>query len=53
MSKDFENFEKALKYLFPVEGGYSNNKHDRGGKTNMGITQNTYNYYLKNKRQGL
>jgi lysozyme family protein len=27
------------------EGGYSNNKHDRGKETNFGITQGTYEAY--------
>lgn len=49
MSK--ENFEKALQFLFPSEGGYVNDSKDFGGPTNMGITQNTYNMYRKN--QGL
>lgn len=44
-----ENFEKALEFLFPSEGGYVNNKHDRGGPTNMGITQSTFNSYRKRK----
>lgn len=44
-----ENFEKALEFLFPPEGGYVNNKHDRGGPTNMGITQSTFNSYRKRK----
>lgn len=41
------NFEKALKFVFPAEGGFSNNPNDRGGKTNMGMTQKTYDAYLK------
>lgn len=49
MSK--ENFNKALQFLFPSEGGYVDDKDDLGGPTNMGITQDTYNYYRKN--QGL
>lgn len=44
-----ENFEKALEFLFPSEGGYVNNKKDRGGSTNMGITQTTLNSYRKRK----
>src|SRR5574344_1118504 len=42
-----KNFELALEFLFPSEGGYSNHKADKGGATNMGVTQQTYNYYLK------
>lgn len=42
-------FETAMKYLYSVEGGYSNNKADKGGATNFGITQATYNSYRKNK----
>ena len=45
MSK--ETFKKALNFLYPSEGGYSNNKNDKGGPTNMGVTQATYNYYCK------
>lgn len=46
MEKDI-NFQKAIKHLFYLEGGYSNNKYDKGGATNYGITQKTYNAYLK------
>ena len=46
----YENFQKALEFLFPSEGGYSNHKNDKGGATNMGITQNTYNVYRKQKK---
>lgn len=42
-------FEIAMKYLYSVEGGYSNNQADKGGATNFGITQATYNSYRKNK----
>ena len=46
----YENFQKALEFLFPSEGGYSNHKNDKGRATNMGITQNTYNVYRKQKK---
>lgn len=36
-----DNFEKSLSVVFGNEGGYSNNPHDRGGETNLGITQST------------
>lgn len=42
-----ELFQKALKFVGTVEGGYVNHPLDRGGATNMGITQNTYNRYNK------
>lgn len=43
------NFEVALDFLFPSEGGYVNNKSDKGGPTNMGVTQSTYNRYRQEK----
>ena len=43
----YKNFEKALEFLFPSEGGYGNDKDDKGGPTNMGVTQYTYNYYRR------
>lgn len=43
-SKEFEN---ALKFVLAREGGYVNDPDDRGGATNKGITQNTYNSWLK------
>lgn len=45
------SFEVALKTTLKYEGGYSNNKNDRGGATNYGITQSTYNSWRK--RSGL
>lgn len=42
-----EVFERALQFVLKWEGGYSNNPNDLGGATNKGITQNTYNAYLK------
>ncbi len=42
-------FEKALEYLFQAEGGYSNHKNDKGGATNFGITQRTYDAYQQRK----
>lgn len=32
-------FDKALAHVFGVEGGYSDDKNDRGGKTMLGITE--------------
>lgn len=42
-----ELFKKALKFVLKWEGGYVNNPNDKGGATNKGITQNTYNTWLK------
>lgn len=44
-----KNFELALEFLFPAEGGYSNHKADKGGATNLGVTQGTYNAWLRAK----
>ena len=46
-------FDKALKFVFKWEGGYVNNPNDKGGATNKGITQNTYNGWLRSKGQNL
>lgn len=46
-------FEKALKFVLLHEGGYVNNPNDKGGATNKGITQNTYNAWLQSKKQNL
>lgn len=39
-------FDKALNFIFPHEGGYVNHPNDRGGPTNMGVTQRTLSAYL-------
>lgn len=46
-----KDFKKAMEFVLKSEGGYSNRKEDRGGATNFGITQGTYNDY--NKKHGL
>ena len=48
-----EIFEKALKFILKWEGGYVNNPNDKGGATNKGITQTTYNAWLRSKGQNL
>ena len=40
-------FEKLLEMLFNIEGGYSNVKGDKGGSTNFGITQTTFDAWRK------
>ncbi len=39
------SLERALEFVFAHEGGYVNNPNDRGGATNMGITQRNYTNY--------
>ena len=46
-------FDKALKFVLKWEGNYVNNPNDKGGATNKGITQNTYNGWLRSKGQNL
>ena len=46
-----KEFEQALKFVLEREGGYVNNPNDPGGATNKGITQGTYNNWLKSKGQ--
>jgi lysozyme family protein len=49
MDDNSELFKKALKFVLKWEGGYVNDPDDRGGATNKGITQGTYNGWLKSK----
>ena len=42
-----KEFEQALKFVLAREGGYINDPDDPGGATNKGVTQNTYNAWLK------
>lgn len=39
--------EITAKLIYELEGGYSDNKLDRGGRTNHGITWGTYYYFYK------
>lgn len=42
------DFERCLKVILGAEGGYSDHPADKGGKTNMGITEGTLaNAYSK------
>ena len=41
------NFDIALKIVLGFEGGLSNHKHDKGGLTNYGVTQSTYDLWRK------
>ena len=44
-----EDLDRALDYLLEEEGGWSNHKADAGGATMYGVTQGTYNAWLKKK----
>ena len=46
-----KHFFTALKNVLKSEGKYVNNPNDKGGPTNMGITQDTYDDFCK--RNGL
>jgi lysozyme family protein len=48
-----QDFEGALKFVLEAEGGYTNDPGDPGGATNFGITQATYNAWLKATGQPL
>ena len=39
------SFESALAFTLTEEGGYSDDKRDRGGQTNYGITQRTLDVF--------
>lgn len=41
-------FDYCLAFVLRVEGRYSNREADRGGPTNAGVTQKTYDEYRKN-----
>ena len=44
------NFDRALQFVLQREGAYSNHPNDRGGPTQYGITQATFN---SAKQQGI
>ena len=48
-----ENFNKIIKYTHEAEGGFVDNKNDRGGRTNMGVTQRTFDAYNKKMNRPL
>jgi len=45
-----DRFNKFFLLLHKLEGGYSNHPVDKGGATNYGVTQNTYDAYRANKK---
>ena len=48
-----DSFGRCLAFTLSWEGGYTNNPADRGGATNYGITQRTYDDYRKSHPQAL
>lgn len=40
------NFDACLKEVLLHEGGYSNHEKDPGGRTNLGVTQRTYEEWV-------
>ena len=44
-----KKFYTLLDYVFADEGGFSNHKNDRGGRTNFGITQTAMNEYTRKR----
>jgi lysozyme family protein len=42
-------YERALKFILKWEGGFVDDPDDRGGRTNKGVTQSTYDAYRKDK----
>lgn len=45
-------FSECLKFILKWEGGYGNDSLDRGGPTNCGVTQATYDAYRLGKGLG-
>ena len=45
------NFERSLTFVLDAEGGFSDHKHDKGGKTNKGILQREYDEYRDNRQE--
>ena len=45
------DFNKAINKMLNLEGGKTYEKSDRGGKTNLGITQRTYNDWKDSIKQ--
>ena len=45
------NYNQVTKHIFVTEGGFVDKPNDRGGRTNKGVTQRTYDAY--NKKHGL
>lgn len=46
------DFERALAVVLSFEGSKADNPHDKGGRTNRGITQRTYDGWREDKGLG-
>ena len=42
-----ENFQKSLALMLAHEGGFSNDPHDSGGMTNLGMTRRAWETYVQ------
>lgn len=42
-----ENFEVSFDHMIKSEGGYVNNPFDKGGRTNWGVTQATWESWIR------
>lgn len=47
-----DNFRKSLALVLQHEGGYVNHPMDKGGPTNKGVTQRTYDAYRRARNAG-
>jgi hypothetical protein len=45
-------YRQAMQFMLQWEGGYVNHPNDKGGATNKGVTQGTYNAYRRDKGLG-
>lgn len=43
-------FKRIMKHVYDSEGGFVDNPYDRGGRTNKGITQKTFDNYNKENK---
>lgn len=44
-----ENFDRALSLVLASEGGYVDDPHDSGGRTNKGVTQRVYDAWRRGR----
>lgn len=46
-------FDECLQFVLQREGGFSDHPNDKGGATNQGITQKTYDAYRTSNRRSV